>query len=314
MESLKEIRKKISSVNNTKKTTKAMKLVSTSKLKKADEMAKRARVFHDRLNKIFDDIMLRVEYTGLKNISSKFFDDSYENNSNSVDIIFITSDKGLCGAFNSVVIKEVMRLKKEYEALNKKVRLRAIGKKGISFCTFNNITLIDKAVDISATPDYEKASEFIEHAVNDYLNGHTDEVIIVYNGFKNFISQELKSQQVLPLIHDARIFGYCDINKASENKQNSVSKNVDRVLNIEPEDEENIILDELAKKFLEYNMYYSLLDSLAAEHSARMQAMDAATNNATELLKLLTVSYNKARQENITTELVEINAGAEAMK
>lgn len=110
------------------------------------------------------------------------------------------------------------------------------------------------------------------------------------------ISQELESQAILPLTINIK-----------QNEQPSV-------LNIEPEDEENIILDELAKKYVQYNMYYALVDSLAAEHSARIQAMDAATNNAGDLVKSLTISLNKARQEAITTELVEINAGAEAIK
>ena len=112
--------------------------------------------------------------------------------------------------------------------------------------------------------------------------------------------QYLKVIKILPLVPDVSIL----------KKQNDTT----RVLNVVPEDEENIILDELAKKYVEYNMYYALIDSLAAEHSARMQAMDAATNNATELVKTLTIAYNKARQEAITTELVEINAGVEAMK
>lgn len=297
---LKEIRKKISSVNNTKKTTRAMKLVSTSKLKKAEEMARRTRVFAEKLNEVFYDMMLRIKQSGLTNIDSKFFHDTETHDVKVVDIVFVTADKGLCGGFNSVTMKEVLRLRDKYEENNIKVRFRCIGKKGYAFFAFNNIALEDSVADLSASPDYERSSAFIEKVVDDFLAGKTQEVIIVYNGFKNLISQELKNVKILPLATNQDIL----------QRDNGVSQ----VLNISPEDEENIILDELAKKYVEYNMYYALVDSLAAEHSARMQAMDAATNNATELVKTLTISYNKARQEAITTELVEINAGVEAMK
>ncbi|MDY5185093.1 ATP synthase F1 subunit gamma [Helicobacter trogontum] len=297
---LKEIRKKISSVNNTKKTTRAMKLVSTSKLKKAEEMARRARVFADKLNEVFYDMMLRIKRSGLTNIDSKFFNNTDSHDVKVVDIVFVTADKGLCGGFNSITMKEVLRLKDEYEKKKIQVRFRCIGKKGYAFFAFNNIPLEDSVADLSASPDYEKSSNFIGAVVDDFLVGKTDEVIIVHNGFKNLISQELKSVKILPLIPSQDTLEH----------NNGMSS----VLNISPEDEENVILDELAKKYVEYNMYYALVDSLAAEHSARMQAMDAATNNATELVKALTISYNKARQEAITTELVEINAGVEAMK
>ncbi len=297
---LKEIRKKISSVNNTKKTTRAMKLVSTSKLKKAEEMARRARAFADKLNEIFFDMMERVRYIGLTNIDSKFFHDTETQVVKVADIIFVTADKGLCGGFNTTTIKEALRLADEYKKRNIQVRFRCVGKKGNAFFAFNNIKLEDSVVDLSSNPNYERSSDFITAAVNDFLERKTQEVVIVYNGFKNLISQELKVIKILPLVPDVSIL----------KKQNDTT----RVLNVVPEDEENIILDELAKKYVEYNMYYALIDSLAAEHSARMQAMDAATNNATELVKTLTIAYNKARQEAITTELVEINAGVEAMK
>ena len=297
---LKEIRKKISSVNNTKKTTRAMKLVSTSKLKKAEEMARRARAFADKLNEIFFDMMERVRYIGLTNIDSKFFHDTETQVVKVADIIFVTADKGLCGGFNTTTIKEALRLADEYKKRNIQVRFRCVGKKCNAFFAFNNIKLEDSVVDLSSNPNYERSSDFITAAVNDFLERKTQEVVIVYNGFKNLISQELKVIKILPLVPDVSIL----------KKQNDTT----RVLNVVPEDEENIILDELAKKYVEYNMYYALIDSLAAEHSARMQAMDAATNNATELVKTLTIAYNKARQEAITTELVEINAGVEAMK
>ncbi|MGD9596132.1 MAG: ATP synthase F1 subunit gamma, partial [Wolinella sp.] len=214
-----------------------------------------------------------------------------------VDIVFVTADKGLCGGFNSTTIKEVTRLMAEYKSQNVKVRLRAIGKKGISFFGFNEVELLDKVSDLSAVPDYERAAEFINKATTDFINGVTDKVVLVHNGFKNMISQELKVQDLLPIKADAI--------EAKESLG---------MMEVEPSEQEREILDQLAKKYIEFNMYYALIDSLAAEHSARMQAMDAASNNAGELVKSLTIAYNKARQEAITTELVEINTGVESMK
>ncbi|MDO7252751.1 ATP synthase F1 subunit gamma [Helicobacter cappadocius] len=294
---LKEIRKQIGSVKNTQKTTRAMKLVSTSKLKKAEEMAKRSRLFANKLNEVFDDILSKMKTRGLENINSKYFLNLKDRDIKKVDIIFVTADKGLCGGFNSATIKEVSRLMTEYKNKGIKVRLRGIGKKGIAYFLFNDIKVLDKITDLSSLPDFQRAADFIMKVTQDYLEGLTDEVLIVHNGFKNMISQELKVKVVLPLDFQTQ----------------DASSSMDAV-SIEPDEEEDVVLEELAKKYIQYNMYYALIDSLAAEHSARMQAMDTATNNAGELVKSLTISYNKARQEAITTELVEINAGVEAMK
>ncbi|WP_104578478.1 ATP synthase F1 subunit gamma [Helicobacter felis] len=294
--SLKDIRKKIASVKNTQKTTRAMKLVSTSKLKKTEEVAKRSRVFAQKLNEVVGDICAKIKARNVKGIESKYFADLERNTIQKIDIIFVTADKGLCGGFNMTTIKEVLRYINLYRTQGIKVRLRGIGKKGVAYFTYNGVDLLDKATDLSSAPDYERASVFIDKAVQDYLNGLTDSVLIVHNGFKNMISQELRMQQVLPL----------DFAQKAMQEQDGIV--------VEPDDEEGIILDALAKKFIDFNMYYALLDSLAAEHSARMQAMDTATNNAADLVRTLTISYNKARQEAITTELVEINAGVEAIK
>lgn len=293
---LKEIRTKIGSVKNTQKTTRAMKLVSTSKLKKAEEMAKRSRAYADKLNEVFEDIVSKIQQRGLENINSNLFSVN-KKEIKKVDIIFITADKGLCGGFNAATIKEVVKTMNQFKSNGIEVRLRSIGKKGIAFFNFNKIETLDKVAGLSSAPTYDKSSEFINSVVSDFLSGKTDEVILIHNGFKSKITQELKTKTILPL--------------GIESRQHSAPNDT---MNIEPDDEEDMILDQLAHKYIEYNMYYALIDSLAAEHSARMQAMDAATKNAGELVNNLTISYNKARQEAITTELVEINAGVEAMK
>jgi len=294
---LKEIRKKITSVKNTQKTTRAMKLVSTSKLKKAEEMAKRSRIYAEKINTVLSDIKYKVEKNGFGGLESKYFCEDECREVKMVDIVFVTADKGLCGGFNITTIKQVMHLMEEYKGKNIKVRLRAIGKKGVAYFTFNEFELLDRLSDLSSSPNYARAAEFINKASEDYINGVTDKVILIHNGFKNMISQQLKVQTILP------------IDPSLAQSAESYSQ-----MEVEPNERENEVLDQLAKKYIEFNMYYALIDSLAAEHSARMQAMDSASSNAGDLVRSLTISYNKARQEAITTELVEINTGVESMK
>lgn len=291
---LKDIRKQISSVLNTQKTTRAMKLVSTSKLKKADEMARHSKMYAGKIVEVIAEIKARV--ANGENIQDNPYFAPENREIGLIDIVLITADKGLCGGFNINTIKEVNRIITEHKAKNMKVRLRVVGKKAIEYYKFNEIEVLDSVVGLSATPDYTQAADFINKAVSDYLQGITSKIILVHNGFKNMISQEMKVSQLLPI----------ESIEASQ-EQNSI-------LEIEPSEQEKEVLNQLAKKYIEFSMYYALVDSLAAEHSARMQAMDAATNNAGELAKSLTVAYNKARQEAITTELVEINTGVESMK
>ena len=285
---LKDIRKQISSVLNTQKTTRAMKLVSTSKLKKADEMARRSRMYANKIVEVLEEIKAKV--ASGDNVQDNPYFGAGNKDSKLVDIILVTADKGLCGGFNINTIKEVNRIIAEHKERNMKVRLRVIGKKAIEYYKFNEIEVLDSIVGLSATPQYEEAAEFVNRAVADYLNGITSKVILVHNGFKNMIAQEMKVDQLLPI----------------ENV--TVPEECASILEVEPNEQENEILRALASK------YYALVDSLAAEHSARMQAMDAATSNAGELAKTLTIAYNKARQQAITTELVEINTGVESMK
>ena len=291
---LKDIRKQISSVLNTQKTTRAMKLVSTSKLTNADEMARYSKMYAGKIVEVIAEIKARV--ANGENIQDNPYFAPENKEIGLIDIVLITADKGLCGGFNINTIKEVNRIIAEHKAKNMKVRLRVVGKKAIEYYKFNEIEVLDSVVGLSATPDYTQAADFINKAVSDYLQGITSKIILVHNGFKNMISQEMKVSQLLPI----------ESIEASQ-EQNSI-------LEIEPSEQEKEVLNQLAKKYIEFSMYYALVDSLAAEHSARMQAMDAATNNAGELAKSLTVAYNKARQEAITTELVEINTGVESMK
>ena len=295
MANLKEIKRKIGSVKNTQKTTNAMKLVSSAKLKRTEELAKRSRVYAEKLTGLLNEIAQKMHQSNADGIDNVYFKDV--QNPEMVDIVFITADKGLCGGFNSQTIKRVNKMIAEYKAQNVKVRLRAVGRKGIDYFKFNNVDLNNEIVGLSAAPDFKQAAEFISEVATSYVNGETDKIILIHNGYVNMITQEIREDQVLPV-------------DASKLVLDTVSTSE---LEVEPDDDDTL-LDALVKRYIEYTMYYSLIDSLAAEHSARMQAMDAATSNAKEMVKARTVKYNKARQEAITTELIEIISGVESMK
>jgi len=294
MSNLKDIKRKIKSVQNTQKTTRAMKLVSTAKLRRAEEAARHSRVYALKINEVLSEIAYKINQYRSVNAESKFFD--VKENIEKVDIIFVTADKGLCGGFNVQTIKVVRNMISEFKAKKIKIRLRAVGKKGIEFFNFQGIDLLEKYVGVSSSPTYEKAQGIIKDAIDDFISGVTDKVILVHNGYNNMISQQIRINDIVPV----------EPPKLVEVETNSL-------MEFEPSDDGKI-LNELLRKYFEYSMYYALVDSLAAEHSARMQAMDNATNNAKERVGQLKLSYNKARQESITTELIEIISGVESMK
>ena len=279
---------------NTQKTTRAMKLVSTAKLKRAEMAAKQSRVYAVKINEVLSEIAYKINQYKNGAVESRFFDKN--ETPSTVDVIFVTADKGLCGGFNIQTIKAVRNLLAEYASKKVTVRLRAVGRKGIAFFNFQGVELLTSYAGVSSSPSYEKAQEIIKSAIDDFVEGKTDKVILVHNGYKNMISQELKIVDVVP------------VQSPIESRETS------SLMELEPDESGEEILDSLLQKYFEYNMYYALIDSLAAEHSARMQAMDNATNNAKERVGVLTLAYNKARQESITTELIEIISGVESMK
>ena len=295
MSNLKDIKRKIKSVQNTQKMTRAMKLVSTAKLRKAEEAARYSRVYALKINEVLSEIAYKINQYASVMTESKFFNTT--KSVEKVDIIFVTADKGLCGGFNVQAIKTVRRMIDELKAKKIKVRLRAVGKKGIEFFNFQGVELLETYVGASSSPTYEKAQKIIKDAIDDFTNGITDKVVLIHNGYKNMISQEIRVNDIVP-IEPSKI----------------VAVETNSLMEFEPEDNYTKIMDELLNKYFEYSMYYALVDSLAAEHSARMQAMDNATNNAKQRVKQLNLAYNKARQESITTELIEIISGVESMK
>ena len=291
MATLKELKTKISSVKNTQKTTRAMKLVSTAKLKRAEEALLLSREYARKIEEVMNEISLKLSSIK-ENITLRAFADIKEIKK--VDLIVVTADKGLCGGFNHQTIKATLKKIEELKSKNIKIRLKVIGKKAIEYFKFKQIEMYDTIEGLSSAPDYQKAAEVIEKSYEDFVNEDIDNIILIYNGYVNKLTQMVHIKELLPL----------------EVKENTKEE----FLEVEPSDDYEAVLESLVKKYIEYVMYYTLLDSLAGEHSARMQAMDAATNNAKEMVHQLTLQFNKARQEAVTRELIEIVTAIEAMK
>ena len=296
MANLKDIKAQIRSVQNTQKTTKAMKLVSNVKLKRAKFAALQSSAYAIKINEVLSEIANYAQDIEEGSKLKRLFDTN--NEIKVVDIIFVTADKGLCGGFNAHTINAVKNLIKEYQDKKIKVRLRAIGKKGIEYFKFQGVEIYKSFIGVSSSPTYEKAQEIIEEAIDEFNRGETDKVIMVHNGYKNMISQEIRINDIAPVVPPVK---------------SDISKN-NSVIEFEPAKNSEKILEELMVKYLEYSMYYALVDSLAGEHSARMTAMENASNNAEERVAHLNLAYNKARQGSITTELIEIISGVESMK
>ncbi|MEO1959194.1 MAG: ATP synthase F1 subunit gamma [Nautiliaceae bacterium] len=291
MATLKELKAKINSVKNTQKTTRAMKLVSTAKLKRAEEALLMSREYARKIDEVIKEISAKL--ASIKDsISLRAFAEI--NDVKKVDLIVVTADKGLCGGFNIQTIKATLAKIDELKAKNIKIRLRVIGKKAIEYFRFVGIEMYEEIEGLSSAPNYEKAAKVIEKSYEDFVNEEIDNIILIYNGYVNKLTQRVHVKELLP------------VEVEGESKE--------EFLEVEPTDDYEILLESLVKKYLEYTMYYTLLDSLAGEHSARMQAMDAATNNAQEMVNQLTLEYNKVRQENVTRELIEIVTAIEAMK
>jgi F-type H+-transporting ATPase subunit gamma len=291
MATLKELKQKISSVKNTQKTTRAMKLVSTAKLKRAEEAILRSREYAKKIDEVMHEISAKLASVK-ESIDIRAF--AKIDNVEKVDVIVITADKGLCGGFNIQTIKKTIALINDLKEKKIKIRLKVIGKKAIEYFKFVGIEMYEEVIGLSAAPNYEKAAELIEKSYEDFVNEEIDNIITIHNGYVNKLTQQVYVKELLPIeveVDDTKDF-----------------------LEVEPDNDYETILETLVKKYIEYSLYYALLDSLAAEHSARMQAMDAATNNAKEMVHQLTLEFNKARQEAVTRELIEIVTAIEAMK
>ena len=282
MANLKEIRNRISSVSSTMQITSAMKMVSAAKLKKAQDAITAMRPYSDKLTQMLVNLSSSVDFENVylspRKVKNKL-------------IVCVTSNRGLCGAFNSNVIKKCTEIA---NSSDESVSFLCIGKKGADILS-KNYNVVQTNNEIFDDLTFENISAIAEKLMSMFLNKEFDSVQIVYNKFKNAATQIVIQEQYLPIE-----------NNGSENDQKESSDYI-----FEPSQVE--IISELIPKSLKTQLYKSIRDSYASEHGARMTAMHKATDNATELRDQLKLTYNKARQAAITNEILEIVGGAEAL-
>ena len=282
MANLKEIRSRIASINSTMQITSAMKMVSAAKSKKAQDAIMAMKPYANKLNELLNSL-------GSALGESNPFMPRTESPEN-ILVLAITSDRGLCGAFNSNIIKQALAISERFEGKN--VTFRTIGKKGNDILRkTGKVVCFDEHIFDSLS--FAKITPIAEELMNAYQSGTYDKIILLYNSFKNVATQVVTEEIFLPI--------------------QPVSENNEASLDYIYEPSKQTIVDALIPKSLKMQLYKALRDSFAAEHGARMTAMHKATDNARELRNQLKLTYNKARQTTITNEILEIVAGAEAL-
>ena len=290
MASLKEVRARITSINSTQQITKAMKMVAAAKLRRAQDSITQFRPYAKKLSQ-----MLGTVSAGAESASESLY-----KQARPVDralIIVVTSDRGLCGAFNTNAVKAALLLiDQNYaaQARSGNVEIMAIGKKGAEAFSRRGFVVNRDHVDAFGSLSFATVKLAAEDAMAAFAAGRYDVIEIVYNEFKNAAMQIVRTEQMLPIVATATVGMGASINYT-----------------FEPSEDE--IITELIPKTLKTQLYKAVLDSNASEHGARMTAMDKATENAGELLKELRLVYNRTRQAAITTEILEIVGGAEAL-
>ncbi|SDK72373.1 F-type H+-transporting ATPase subunit gamma [Catalinimonas alkaloidigena] len=292
MPSLKEVRNRIQSVNSTQQITKAMKLVAASKLRRAQEAITQMRPYAQKLTALLNNLSANTNPDELENVYAE------QRPPQRVLLIPITSDRGLCGAFNTNVVRTTQaHIAAHYQQHQQQgtLQLMCIGRKGYDAFRKRGYQVVGEYANLFSDFTFDNARHAAEEAMRMFRDGEVDRVEIVYNEFKNVATQIMRVEQMLPIM--------------PTEPDPEETANVDYLF--EPSVE--FIVEELIPKSLNIQLYKALLESNAAEHGARMTAMDSATENAGELLKELRLTYNRTRQAAITKEILEIVGGAEAL-
>lgn len=287
MANLKALRAKIVTTKKTQQTTRAMKMVSAAKLKRAQDSVVNARPYSDKLKSFIKKLAASPE------LKHPLLDEPTE--SGRVLLVVLTSDRGLCGGFNNNINKYAEKYVKDNKGRLEKLDIIFIGKKGADHFKKRGIIGIDNILNLSRTINFEMADDISVRLLDFYLKGEYTEVRMIYNEFKSAISQNVVDERILP------------VKLESETGDDYTAR--DFVF----EPDAALILDNLLKKHFAVQIYRCLLESVASEHGARMSSMENATKNAGEMIRSLTLTYNKERQAKITTELIEITSGAEAL-
>lgn len=286
MANLKEVKNRISSVTSTQQITKAMKMVSAAKLRRAQDRMMQMRPYAEKLTSIVNNVS-----SNSGDMASEYGEERQLTN---VLLVVVSSDRGLCGGFNNNVFKRTVALMVEKYA-GQEVTIMPLGKRSLEYFKKRNYTIIEEYARVFENLSFEVAREAAESAMDSFLNKEFDQVEIVYNEFKNVATQIIRNEQLLPITEN-------------EDADTSASA-VDYIY--EPNQE--VIFSEIIPKSLKVQLYKTLLESNASEHGARMTAMDKATENADDMLKELRLTYNRTRQAAITKEILEIVGGAEAL-
>lgn len=297
MANLKEVRTRINSVNSTMQITSAMKMVSASKLRKSQSAITSLRPYASKLKEIMQDLSSSL-LTSSESVYAKKHKDNAEDEK--ILIIPVASNKGLCGIFNGNIIRETIRFVNDecrIQLEKGNVDILCISKKVEEALKFKKITTIGNENSLLDNLSYDNILPFAERLMSDFSNEKYDRIIFIYNQFKNAGSQIMVHEQFLPIASE------------ESNDDNHSTSEIEYIF--QPSKEE--ILNSLIPKSLKLQVYKILLDSFTSEHGARMVSMTKATDNASELLKELNRSYNKARQSTITNEIIEIVSGADAL-
>ena len=291
MASLRDIRKRIRSVKSTQKITKAMKMVSAAKLRRAQDAIVSARPYARALDQMIADLVSRSEGLSHPLLTSRPI--------RRVEILALTSDRGLAGGFNANVIRRVARFAYERDR-STTLRISTVGRKGLDGFRRRHLEIRKDYAGLFARLSYQTARELAEELTTEFLEDRVDQVLLVYNEFISAITQRVVLTPLLPFERPA--------------VPETESKGHRSLVDFEYEPSKHAVLDRLLPQAVAIRVYRALLESVASEHGARMSAMENATNNAEDAISRLTLTYNRTRQAAITKELMEIVSGAEALK
>jgi len=290
MPSLQSLRRKIAAVKNTQKITKAMKMVAAAKLKRAQDRILSSRPYAHKMREVLANLSRRVNRSAHPLLQKR--------TGNKIEVLVITSDRGLCGAFNTNIVRKSVETLREHEGRGHKVTVSLVGRKSRDFFRRRNWALRQQWTEVFDKLSFEHALDIGQDLTDHFVKGTFDELYVIYNEFKSAIQQRVIVERLFPI-------------EALET-DGTAAVTLGGSYEYEPDEEE--LLKTLLPKHFQIQAYRILLESSAAEQGARMAAMDGATRNAGELIKKVTLYYNKTRQTSITRELMDIVGGAEALK
>jgi F-type H+-transporting ATPase subunit gamma len=297
--SLRDIRKRITSVRSTQKITKAMKMVAAAKLRRAQESILAVRPYATKMFEMLNGLAQRTSAEAHPLLAFR--------EPKRVELVVFASDRGLCGAFNMNLIQRAERFLSEEKGRAEEVALSFFGRKGRDYFRKRKVNIRREYVNFFGKVDYLLASRLGQELVRDYIDNRVDRIYLLYSEFRSAIQQRVILKRILPVTSAEMLEGAAEPSNAPGK---TASKGVDYLY----EPSEGEILDKLLPMYVEVQVYQALLETVASEYGARMTAMENATSNAAEMIDKLTLIYNKARQASITKELIEIVSGAEALK